>query len=441
MSYRLKYGDNKIIRAKKIFDPKYYYICLLALLSGISCMHAEEYRDSAEIRFHVSRSNLDLSLDSNSRHLDRMLDFLSVHESADSIFRIKRINVSGAASPEGPDNFNISLSHRRADAIFDYFRTRTELPDSATRFVYKGRDWQGLYDMVVADTLLPYHTEILEILYPVGEGGDISAQQGDVMLRRLKSLHGGAPYSYMLREMFPSLRRSTLTVSYDKINNPLLIPSLRSGLTGPDIVPVLDDIVVTGNIYGDVVRCRPFYMALKTNMLFDALALPNISAEFYLGKNLSISGNWMYGWWDNDRRHDYWRAYGGDITLRYWFGKASRLKPLTGHHIGIYGGVVTYDFELGGKGYMGGRPGHSLWDRCMHVAGVEYGYSLPVARRLNIDFTIGIGYMGGLEEKYEPAGDKYEWISTNRRTWIGPTKAEISLVWLIGCSNYNIGKR
>ncbi len=441
MLYRLKYKDKVRPRTKVSFAPGYYYICLLTILLGISSIKAEEYRDSAEIRFHVSKSNLELNLDSNGRHLNRMLEFLSAHETADSIYKIKRINVSGAASPEGPDNFNIALSHRRANAIFDYFKTRTELPDTATQFVYKGRDWQGLYNMVVADTLLPSRSEIMEILSPVSDGGDISAKQGDVMLARLKSLHGGAPYRYMLREMFPSLRRSTLTVSYDKINNPLLIPYLNSGLTGPDIIPIPDNTIELLNIYGEVKRCRPFYMALKTNMLFDALALPNISAEFYLGKNLSLGANWMYGWWDNDRRHDYWRAYGGDITLRYWFGKAAHLKPLTGHHVGIYAGVVTYDFELGGTGYMGGRPGHSLWDRCMHVAGVEYGYSLPVTRRLNIDFTIGIGYMGGLEEKYEPAGDKYEWISTNRRTWIGPTKAEISLVWLIGCSNYNIGKR
>lgn len=42
---------------------------------------------------------------------------------------------------------------------------------------------------------------------------------------------------------------------------------------------------------------KPFYMALKTNMLYDVLAVPNIGVEFYLGKNWSISGNWMYGWW------------------------------------------------------------------------------------------------------------------------------------------------
>ena len=71
-------------------------------------------------------------------------------------------------------------------------------------------------------------------------------------------------------------------------------------------------------------------MSLSTNMLYDALALPNIGAEFYLGKNWSITGNWMYGWWDNDSQHRYWRAYGGYLAVRKWFGKAANEKPLTG---------------------------------------------------------------------------------------------------------------
>ena len=90
---------------------------------------------------------------------------------------------------------------------------------------------------------------------------------------------------------------------------------------------------------------------------------------------------------------------------------------------------------------MGGLPGKTLWDRCMKVCGLEYGYSLPIARRLNIDFTIGIGYMGGKYMTYEPDDKFYVWKSTNKLNWFGPTKAEISLVWLIGNGNYNSGKK
>lgn len=145
----------------------------------------------------------------------------------------------------------------------------------------------------------------------------------------------------------------------------------------------------------------------------------------------------MYGWWEKNSSHRYWRIYGGDLAVRYWLGKKACEKPLTGHHVGIYGQVFTYDFEWGGKGYMGGEPGGMLWDKTNYAAGVEYGYSLPVANRLNIDFTLGVGYWGGKYYKYIPLDGHYVWQATKNRRWFGPTKAEISLVWLLGRGNSN----
>lgn len=185
------------------------------------------------------------------------------------------------------------------------------------------------------------------------------------------------------------------------------------------------------------VSCKPFYMDIRTNMLYDALLIPNIGAEFYLGKNWSAVANWMYGWWKTDRSHWYWRAYGGDIALRKWFGRTSKEKPLTGHHIGIYGQIFTYDIETGSRGYMGGKPGGTLWNKMNYAAGVEYGYSFPVARRVNIELSLGMGYWGGTYHEYKPEDSCYVWQSTKQRHWFGPTKAEMSLVWLIGRGNYN----
>jgi hypothetical protein len=173
-------------------------------------------------------------------------------------------------------------------------------------------------------------------------------------------------------------------------------------------------------------------MGAKTNMLYDAAIIPNVGVEFYLGKNFSVVGNWMYSWWKSDKVAWYWRTYGGDLAVRYWFGKASKEKPLQGHHIGLYGQILTYDFEVGGRGYLG--------DKWTYGGGLEYGYSLPVARRLNIDFTLGVGYLGGEFKEYLPIDGHYVWQVTKMRHWMGPTKAEISLVWLLGRGNENEGK-
>ena len=76
-------------------------------------------------------------------------------------------------------------------------------------------------------------------------------------------------------------------------------------------------------------------------------------------------------------------------------------------------------------------------DKMNYIAGLEYGYSLPIRSRLNIDFSIGVGYWGGIYYEYLPMDNCYVWQATKQRHWFGPTKAEISLVWLIGRCNYN----
>lgn len=188
--------------------------------------------------------------------------------------------------------------------------------------------------------------------------------------------------------------------------------------------------------------CKPFYMGIKTNMLYDVAAIPNIGAEFYLGANFSVVANWEYSWWKSDKKAWYWRSYGGDVALRYWMGKAAKEKPLTGHHLGIYGQMITYDVEVGGRGYIADSgfgkdkeiDPNLGWN---WTAGLEYGYSLPIARRLNIDFTLGVGYHWGQFKEYLPIDGHYVWQATKRRQYIGPTKLEVSLVWLIGCDNFN----
>lgn len=170
--------------------------------------------------------------------------------------------------------------------------------------------------------------------------------------------------------------------------------------------------------------------SLRTNLLYDALAVPAIGAELYLGRNISVQCQWMYAWWSHRIKNFFWRIYGGDIGLRWWFGEIARRQPLTGHHIGVYAQTLIWDFELGGRGYMGGAPGSAIWERANFGGGIEYGYSVSVRERLNIDFSIGIGYIGGACREYIPMCGYYVWQSTRKLHYIGPTKLEISLAYI-----------
>lgn len=399
---------------------------------------AEALRDSVLINFRQSKVYLDTTYMENESALRHARNSIEYYHRPDSNFVLTNVTVVGGASPEGSVKFNEWLSHQRADRIFDYIGAKIELPDSITSFTFLGRDWVGLRDMVEDDPNVPYKNDVISTLdqiiksYRTGE----TEKQGNLAL--IKRLHKGIPYSYLYKNHFPKLRASKLVLTFDNPQNPLQDKSFVK-------LPPMDLDLATIAFINELPEfplirektVRPFYMALKTNMLYDLLAVPNIGAEFYLGKNISIVGNWMYAWWHSDRIAHYWRIYGGDLALRWWFGEKAHEKPLTGHHIGIYGSLLTYDFELGGTGYMGGVPRGALWDRCNHFFGIEYGYSLPIAKRWNIDFNLGIGYQGGEYQVYDPVDGCYVYRETRYRRYWGPTKAEISLVWLIGKGNYN----
>lgn len=173
------------------------------------------------------------------------------------------------------------------------------------------------------------------------------------------------------------------------------------------------------------VEKKPF-MALRTNMLYDAVLIPNIGLEVWLGKGFTLGFDWFGSWLYSDKQHVYWQGYGGYLTARYYWGKLAVEQPFHGHHVGIYGTALTYDVEFGGKGYQAAKFGFG--------GGVEYGYSLPVAKNLCIDFNLGVGYQGGEYKAYLPTDDgtgHYVWLSTHKRRWFGPTKAEISLKWIL----------
>ena len=403
-------------------------LLLLLLLSGHSRAQDPGIRrgtDSVRVYFRQGESRLDPYFRDNGARIRAFTErFRTLLQ--DPSRRIRGLRVTAGASPEGSTALNQRLSERRAEAIRQLVSGYFPHEFGWLSTVPKGVDWQGLEKLVQADEYMPYRYEVLDILRYTPEWITREGKVADGRKRRLAMAGGGYAWRYMESRFFPELRASTLHVWYETEeaqqavkDTVYILPPEQA-----EAVPALQDR-------------RPFYMALKTNLLYDALVVPNIGLEFYLGRGWSVAGNWMYTWFKSDSRHRYHRIYGGDLEVRRWlsYGK----KPLTGHHIGLYGQLLTYDLEWGGKGYLG--------DRWSYGGGIAYGYSAPIGRRLNLDFSIGIGYLGGEYFEYVPKGwcethqrECYLWQATRQRRWFGPTKAEVSLVWLLGHDNVNTKK-
>ena len=411
---------------------------LFALLLYGGHIAAQVQADSVKVYYRVEKAQLDPSFHGNGATMERFLDRLK-SIIADERYQRFNFRIKSYASLEGPLSLNQQLYEERTRGFLDYVRRHgVQLPGQINVWQDNCYNWEELEQRVL-QSQIPYQAEVLDILRNTPEWSyDRNGKKTEYRKQKLMALHGGIPFRYMKQHFFPEMRYSAvwLTCEFAELEAPHPAP--------PHAQIQYDTIHITrrDTVYRErpLPSRKPFYMAVKTNLLYDAALIPNIGVEFHLKNNWSLSAGWMYGWWKKDRIHWYWRAYGGDIAVRKWLGKKAQEKPLQGHHLGIYGQVLTYDFETGGRGYMGGEPGGTLFDRANFAGGVEYGYSLPIRRRLNLDFTLGIGYLGGKYYEYIPIDDCYVWQATKQRHYFGPTKLEVSLVWLLGHGNINQGK-
>ena len=399
-------------------------LLLAMLLVASAKAKAEGDTLRSRIYFPVGVSKIDHSFQGNGVRLEFMIRDIHARMKQS---RLRKVRLSAGASVEGNSALNMRLSDERLQSLSDVFHERLSVPDSIYEYHSLGENWQGLLALVERSDM-PHRDETLNILRNTPEWVTERGHVVDSRKRQLMNLRGGAVWHYMEKYFFPELRNcSVVECEFEPIASRPEPTVVREVLTVRDTL-ILRDTVCPAD---ELPAPRPLYLAAKTNLLYDAVLVPNVGLELSLGQGWSVGGNWMYAHWSNDARHRYWQIYGGELEVRRYFGSLAAEKPLQGHHVGLYAQAVTYDFETGGKGYL---------SDFAYGVGLEYGYSLPVAKRLNIDFGIGIGYSGGKYKSYYPDAGCYVYIETKRRHWFGPTRAEVSLVWLLGRGNVNSKK-
>lgn len=167
----------------------------------------------------------------------------------------------------------------------------------------------------------------------------------------------------------------------------------------------------------------PFRVAAKTNLLYDVVMAPSVGLEATVGRKFTVSTSVSYCW--EGPWYDHVRMIVADLELRYWTAKGDNAQ-WRGLHVGPYGAVYRYDILFGHDGQQA---------KCNWGAGVNCGYTLPLNPHISLDFTLSLGYVGGKYKKYEPVDDAYHhnvWMADKIRHYVGPTKAEVSLLWHIG---------
>ena len=405
--------------------------------------YAASIQDSLRttIYFRPGYSLLELSYRDNAANMKALTQGIQTIKGNPCV-QLQHIRILSAASPEGNSALNKRVAKRRGERLRDYLKETLVLPDSIFTVSSAGEDWQGLAALIAKEKT-PWRNKALQIIRHTPEWETRNGKVVDGRKRQLQNLDGGKAWKYMLDNHFYTLRTGAVVVCEVKTlaaESPpsaaeasleqarLESASQQSASQSPSSPPFP---AIPSQVHPSSESQAPpvaSYFALKSNLLYDALLVPNLSLEASIGSGWTLGAGGMLAWWSKDAKHRYWRIYGGDLEIRKYFGTLSKSKPLQGHHLGIYGDFLTYDFEFGAKGYQ---------SKATYAAGIKYGYSHPIANRLNLDFALGIGYLHSNYKTYVPRDGCYVYQETKKRKWLGPTQAEISLVWLIGKGNTN----
>lgn len=385
------------------------------------------------IYFRPGYSLLELSYRDNAANMKALTQGIQTIKGNPCV-QLQHIRILSAASPEGNSALNKRVAKRRGERLRDYLKETLVLPDSIFTVSSAGEDWQGLAALIAKEKT-PWRNKALQIIRHTPEWVTRNGKVVDGRKRQLQNLDGGKAWKYMLDNHFYTLRTGAVVVCEVKNLAAESTPSaaearLEQAHPGAHAEASSEQARLEPASQQSAPQSPPVasYFALKSNLLYDALLVPNLSLEASIGSGWTLGAGGMLAWWSKDAKHRYWRIYGGDLEIRKYFGTLSKSKPLQGHHLGIYGDFLTYDFEFGAKGYQ---------SKATYAAGIKYGYSHPIANRLNLDFALGIGYLHSNYKTYVPRDGCYVYQETKKRKWLGPTQAEVSLVWLLGKGNTN----
>lgn len=164
--------------------------------------------------------------------------------------------------------------------------------------------------------------------------------------------------------------------------------------------------------------------ALKTNLLTWATTTPNAAIEFAVARKWTLNLAAAYNPWDLNSRKGGIRHWLVQPEARYWFCNAFE-RHFVGLH-GIYGQYQISDIKLPiGRDLTGKR-----YDGWGVGAGLSYGYHRPLSPRWAMEFSIGAGYVYLDYKKYN-CGKCSNYQGLSNRHYIGPTKAAISLIYMI----------
>ncbi|MDO4770765.1 hypothetical protein [Porphyromonas sp.] len=195
-----RYSTRQVAPVPKVI-PKPEYMIIYPEATAEIVPKQRAHSATISLSYPLNKTNIEPGLANNKAELARIEGELQRLQD-DSDLTIRGIMIDGYASPEGDLNHNLRLAEGRAQSLIEYVMQRSELSRSLFRLGTTGENWEGLKETVSASSL-PNKSAILVIL----SGADVNVRKAE--MKRV------AGYAELLRDVYPSLRLSKYTVSYD----------------------------------------------------------------------------------------------------------------------------------------------------------------------------------------------------------------------------------
>ena len=163
-----------------------------------------EESGSAYLCFVVNKWDIKPDYMSNPVELQKIHNSVNLVKN-DSDVTIRKMTIEGYASPEGTYKHNLMLSENRTAALKNYLYVTNIAKDIPIEASGKGENWDGFMKSLNSRTDIPQRSKLLSI-----------AQSNISVDEKEKRMRSEAPegYSYVLKNIFPSLRCTNYTVIY-----------------------------------------------------------------------------------------------------------------------------------------------------------------------------------------------------------------------------------
>lgn len=161
-------------------------------------------------------------------------------------------------------------------------------------------------------------------------------------------------------------------------------------------------------------------VGVKSNLLYDATSTFNLGLEIGLAPKWTLELPVNYNPWDfpENRKLKHWDV---QPEARYWF-----CEKFNGHFVGLHAVVAGYN--VGGLKVFGLEK--HRYEGNLYGGGFSYGYQWILTNHWSIEATVGVGYLYLTHGKY-PCEKCESKLYNSTKNWFGPTKAGVSIIYII----------